>query len=212
VKSKSDQRGRGRRGAIAGKSTAGANRARPAGLGQSTVAAAREGRKPAVTAPGKTKAGKANAKPRTTSDTMRLQRAEARALAVAPGEETAVVGVRRGKRARARKAAVRTAKFGVGQVVRHKHYPFRGVVFDIDPVFASTEEWWLSIPAEVRPKKNQPFYHLLAENDETEYIAYVSEQNLLADESGHPIRHPQLTEFFVDNGDGTYRAVFMSRH
>lgn len=115
-------------------------------------------------------------------------------------------------RAKSRPATMRKAKFGVGQVVRHKLYPFRGVVFDIDPVFASTEEWWLSIPAEIRPKKNQPYYHLLAENDETEYIAYVSEQNLKADNSGAPLRHPQLTEFFIDNGDGTYRAVFMSRH
>ncbi len=143
---------------------------------------------------------------------MKLQRAEARALSVSPVEEQPVPRARRRKASKASKTAVRTAKFAVGQVVRHKHYPFRGVVFDIDPVFASTEEWWLAIPAEVRPKKNQPFYHLLAENDETEYIAYVSEQNLLPDNSGNPIRHPQLAEFFVDNGDGTYRAVFMSRH
>jgi heat shock protein HspQ len=107
---------------------------------------------------------------------------------------------------------VRKAKFGVGQVVRHRVYPFRGVIFDIDPVFANTEEWWLSIPEEARPRKDQPYYHLLAENEETEYIAYVSEQNLLPDTSGQPIRHPQLGELFVDNGDGTYRAVFMHCH
>jgi heat shock protein HspQ len=107
---------------------------------------------------------------------------------------------------------VRKAKFGVGQVVRHRVYPFRGVIFDIDPVFANTEEWWLSISEEARPRKDQPYYHLLAENEETEYIAYVSEQNLLPDTSGQPIRHPQLGELFVDNGDGTYRAVFMHCH
>lgn len=107
---------------------------------------------------------------------------------------------------------MRKAKFGVGQVVRHRVYPFRGVIFDIDPVFANTEEWWLSIPEEARPRKDQPYYHLLAENEETEYIAYVSEQNLLPDTSGQPIRHPQLGELFVDNGDGTYRAVFMHCH
>lgn len=99
----------------------------------------------------------------------------------------------------------RIAKFGIGQVVRHRKYPFRGVVFDVDPVFANTEEWWLSIPEDVRPSKDQPFYHLFAENAETEYVAYVSEQNLLADDSGAPIRHPQVKEQFVRDGDGRYR-------
>ncbi len=99
----------------------------------------------------------------------------------------------------------RQAKFGVGDVVRHRKYPFRGVVFDIDPVFANTEEWWLSIPQEVRPIKEQPFYHLLAENAETEYIAYVSEQNLLPDESGEPLRHPQLNDYFEPDDQGGYR-------
>ncbi len=112
----------------------------------------------------------------------------------------------------AEKEAVREAKFGVGQVVRHRIYPFRGVVFDIDPEFSNTEEWWLSIPEEVRPHKDQPFYHLLAENDDTEYIAYVSEQNLLPDDSGQPIRHPQLGDLFVEDADGTYRAVFLQSH
>ena len=75
----------------------------------------------------------------------------------------------------------RAAKFKIGQVVRHRLYPFRGVIFDVDPTFSNTEEWWLSIPAEVRPTKDQPFYHLFAENAETEYIAYVPsrEANLL---------------------------------
>ena len=89
------------------------------------------------------------------------------------------------------------ARFSVGQVVRHRLYPFRGVIFDIDPTFNNTEEWWLAIPEERRPKKEQPFYHLLAENAETEYIAYVSEQNLLPDESGEPLRHPQIREMFA---------------
>ena len=77
---------------------------------------------------------------------------------------------------------IRNAKYQIGQVVRHRLFPFRGVVFDIDPIFSNTEEWYESIPAEVRPNKDQPFYHLFAENDETEYIAYVSEQNLLPDD------------------------------
>jgi len=81
-------------------------------------------------------------------------------------------------------------------VVRHRIFEFRGVVFDVDPVFSNTEEWWLAIPEEIRPSKDQPYYHLFAENAESEYIAYVSEQNLLADESGEPLRHPQINEFF----------------
>ena len=95
----------------------------------------------------------------------------------------------------------RKAKYKIGQIVRHRVYPFRGVVFDVDPTFSNTEEWWQSIPEEVRPHKDQPFYHLFAENAETEYIAYVSEQNLLPDTSGEPIRHPQVAEMFEQVGD-----------
>ena len=95
-----------------------------------------------------------------------------------------------------------TAKYGIGQVVRHRKYPFRGVVFDVDPVFANTDEWWQAIPEEVRPRKDQPFYHLFAENAETEYVAYVSEQNLLPDTSGDPVRHPRVDEMFVRAQDG----------
>ncbi|KAB2939480.1 MAG: heat shock protein HspQ [Hyphomicrobium sp.] len=104
------------------------------------------------------------------------------------------------------------AKYAVGQVVRHRFYPFRGVVFDIDPEFDNTEEWWLSIPEEIRPHKEQPYYHLLAENAETEYIAYVSEQNLLPDETGQPLRHPQLSELFAEDENGGYRALFLQSH
>jgi heat shock protein HspQ len=104
---------------------------------------------------------------------------------------------------------VRRAKFQVGQVVRHRLYPFRGIIFDIDPIFANTEEWWQAIPEEVRPRKDQPFYHLLAENAETEYIAYVSEQNLLPDSSGTPLRHPQVREMFAVAEDGSYRPLFL---
>jgi heat shock protein HspQ len=102
---------------------------------------------------------------------------------------------------------MRTAKFGIGQVVRHRIFEFRGVVFDVDPVFNNTEEWWLAIPEEIRPSKDQPYYHLFAENAESEYVAYVSEQNLLLDESGEPLRHPQINEFF-DAHDG---AIYVAR-
>lgn len=99
----------------------------------------------------------------------------------------------------------RIAKFGIGEVVRHRKYSFRGIIFDIDPEFANTEDWWLSIPEDVRPRKDQPFYHLFAENEETEYVAYVSEQNLLPDESGEPVRHPEAHEMFELMRDGSYR-------
>jgi heat shock protein HspQ len=99
----------------------------------------------------------------------------------------------------------RIAKYMVGQVVRHRVFPFRGVVFDIDPIFNNTEEWYESIPSEVRPHKDQPFYHLFAENGETEYIAYVSEQNLLPDTSGKPVRHPQVGEVFERDDHGGYK-------
>lgn len=106
----------------------------------------------------------------------------------------------------------RSAKYQIGQVVRHRIYPFRGVVFDVDPIFSNTDEWWLSIPEEIRPAKNQPFYHLFAENEETEYVAYVSEQNLLPDNSGEPVRHPQVSEVFGDLKDGIYRRRNIATH
>jgi heat shock protein HspQ len=107
---------------------------------------------------------------------------------------------------------VRTAKFQIGQVVRHRLFPFRGVIFDVDPEFANTEEWYEAIPAEVRPRKDQPFYHLLAENSETEYVAYVSEQNLLPDTSGEPVRHPQIHTLFTKAPDGSYAPRRQAHH
>ena len=91
-----------------------------------------------------------------------------------------------------------TAKFKIGEIVRHRLFPFRGVIYDVDPQFANTEEWWQAIPENLRPRKDQPFYHLLAENDETHYVAYVSEQNLLPDTSGEPVEHPTVAELFTD--------------
>ena len=99
----------------------------------------------------------------------------------------------------------RQAKFRLGQVVKHRIYPFRGVIFDVDPEFNNTEEWYNSIPAEIRPRKDQPFYHLLAENAQTTYIAYVSEQNLLPDETGKPVQHPQVSDMFGELHDGHYK-------
>jgi heat shock protein HspQ len=97
------------------------------------------------------------------------------------------------------------AKFAIGQVVRHRIFPFRGVIFDVDPMFANSDEWWEAIPEDMRPRKDQPFYHLLAENGESTYVAYVSEQNLLPDESGEPVGHPQTALIFESFDHGAYR-------
>ncbi|PZN47003.1 MAG: heat shock protein HspQ [Proteobacteria bacterium] len=107
---------------------------------------------------------------------------------------------------------MKTAKFSIGQVVRHRLFPFRGVIFDVDPQFANSEEWYKSIPEEIRPSKDQPYYHLLAENSETEYIAYVSEQNLLEDDSAEPIRHPSIREIFEVLPDGRYAPKRQQMH
>ncbi|NRG18827.1 heat shock protein HspQ [Rhizobiales bacterium] len=107
---------------------------------------------------------------------------------------------------------MRTAKFSIGQVVRHRIYPFRGVIFDVDPTFSNTEEWWQAIPEDVRPRRDQPFYHLLAENAETEYVAYVSEQNLIPDDTGEPVRHPQVHDIFDEQPDGSYRPRDVDLH
>ncbi len=97
------------------------------------------------------------------------------------------------------------ARFSIGEVVRHRMFDFRGVIFDIDPVFANSEEWYESIPAEQRPSKDQPFYHLLAENEDSSYVAYVSQQNLLTDEEGGPVDHPGVAQLFEDFAGGKYR-------
>jgi len=100
------------------------------------------------------------------------------------------------------------AKYHLGQIVRHKKHPFRGVVFDVDPEFSNTDEWYAAIPEEARPVKDQPYYHLLAENDQSYYIAYVSEQNLVADTSGDPVDHPDIEDIFGPFENGAYPLQF----
>ena len=104
------------------------------------------------------------------------------------------------------------ARFAVGEVVRHRMFDFRGVVFDVDPVFANSDEWYEAIPEEVRPRKDQPFYHLLAENSENSYIAYVSQQNLLSDEEAGPVSHPAIDGLFEGFRDGRYLLRREHRH
>ncbi len=100
------------------------------------------------------------------------------------------------------------AKYRLGQVVRHKRHPFRGVIFDVDPEFSNSEEWYEAIPEDSRPLKDQPFYHLLAENDQSFYVAYVSEQNLIEDQSGEPVDHPDIPNMFGPFQDGSYPLHF----
>jgi heat shock protein HspQ len=104
------------------------------------------------------------------------------------------------------------ARFSIGDVVRHRLLDFRGVVFDVDPVFNNSEEWYQAIPAAARPSKDQPFYHLLAENSESSYVAYVSQQNLVVDESDEPIEHPAIAGLFTGYEDGRYRLKREHRH
>ena len=104
------------------------------------------------------------------------------------------------------------ARFGIGEIVRHKMFDFRGIIFDVDPVFANSDEWYEAIPEEIRPSKDQPFYHLLAENTEQSYIAYVSQQNLIADESDEPIDHPAIAAYFNGFEDGRYALRPEHRH
>ena len=108
--------------------------------------------------------------------------------------------------------SIASARFGIGEVVRHRLFPFRGVVFDVDPVFANSEEWYAAIPEDVRPPRDQPFYHLLAENSESSYIAYVSQQNLERDESEEPVDHPAIPGIFEPFANGRYALRREHRH
>ena len=107
---------------------------------------------------------------------------------------------------------VATARFAIGDVVKHRLFEFRGVIFDVDPVFANSEEWYEAIPEDVRPRKDQPFYHLLAENSDSSYIAYVSQQNLVVDESDEPVDHPAIDGLFGPLTDGRYPLRREHRH
>jgi len=104
------------------------------------------------------------------------------------------------------------ARFAIGEVVRHRLFEFRGVIFDVDPVFANSDEWYEAIPEDVRPRKDQPFYHLLAENADSNYVAYVSQQNLEPDESDEPVDHPAIAGIFDGYSDGRYSLRREHRH
>jgi heat shock protein HspQ len=109
-------------------------------------------------------------------------------------------------------ASVITARFGIGELVKHRLLDFRGVIFDVDPEFANSDEWYEAIPEAIRPHKDQPFYHLLAENSESSYVAYVSQQNLIADDEGEPIDHPAIGGLFDGFAQGRYTLKPQHRH
>lgn len=106
----------------------------------------------------------------------------------------------------------REAKFRIGQVVRHRVFPFRGLIYDVDPVFDNTDEWYEAIPLSMRPLKDQPFYHLYAQNEQSTYEAYVSEQNLLIDDTEEPLQHPMVLRDFARDADGSYHAKRLLTH
>ena len=107
---------------------------------------------------------------------------------------------------------ISTARFSIGEVVRHRLLDFRGVIFDVDPAFDNSEEWYEAIPEAMRPAKDQPFYHLLAENEDTSYIAYVSQQNLVLDDEGEEVVHPAIPTIFEGFEPGRYRLRPERRH
>lgn len=85
------------------------------------------------------------------------------------------------------------AKFSVGQMVHHRLFNYRGVVFDVDAEFAGSDEWYGRM-AQSRPPKEAPWYHILV--DGSEDVTYVAERNLEADLIGTPIHHPDLGVHF----------------
>lgn len=109
-------------------------------------------------------------------------------------------------------SAIPLARFAIGEVVRHRLLDFRGVIFDVDPQFANSQEWYEAIPEGMRPSKDQPFYHLLAENTESSYVAYVSQQNLVPDDSEEPIDHPAIGTLFDRFDEGRYLLRPEHRH
>ena len=108
--------------------------------------------------------------------------------------------------------SIPSARFAIGDVVRHRIFDFRGVIFDVDPEFSNSDEWYEAIPEAIRPSKDQPFYHLLAENAETTYVAYVSQQNLAPDDTDEPVDHPEIGTMFDGLEGGRYQLRPERRH
>ncbi len=95
------------------------------------------------------------------------------------------------------------AKFFPGQLIHHLRFDYRGVVVDVDADFQGTEEWY-EMMARSKPPKDKPWYHVLV--DDADHMTYVAEQNLEADSTHNPIKHPALGQFFASFENGTYVA------
>ena len=93
------------------------------------------------------------------------------------------------------------AKFAVGQLVHHRLFDYRGVIFDVDPVFSGSDEWYEQV-ARSRPPKDRPWYHVLVHGAGHE--TYVAERNLEPDSTEEPIEHPELSDYFGDFRNGAY--------
>jgi heat shock protein HspQ len=93
------------------------------------------------------------------------------------------------------------AKFSVGQLIRHQLFNYRGVVVDVDPCFMLSDDWYEKM-ALTRPPRNAPWYRVLV--DQAVHETYVAERNLQADDSGEPVRHPELDQHFSAFRDGRY--------
>ena len=94
-----------------------------------------------------------------------------------------------------------SAKFQVGQVIHHRRFDYRGVIVDVDATFQGSEAWYQAM-AQSRPPKDKPWYHVLVHR--AEHMTYVAERNLEADESGEPIVHPVLDQYFDGLREGLY--------
>jgi heat shock protein HspQ len=102
--------------------------------------------------------------------------------------------------------AISHARFGIGDIVRHRSLRLSRRDLRRRSVFANSEEWYQAIPEDIRPRKDQPFYHLLAENGREQLHAYVSQQNLLVDDSEEPVDHPEIAGMFDAFAEGRYRV------
>ncbi len=96
------------------------------------------------------------------------------------------------------------AKFAIGELVEHRLFDYRGVIFDVDPSFQLTDEWY-EVVARSRPPKDKPWYHVMVHD--AVHATYVAEQNLAHDSSADPISHPMLEHFFTGFENGRYVAT-----
>jgi len=96
------------------------------------------------------------------------------------------------------------AKLNIGQLVHHKLFGYRGVIYDVDPEFMLTDEWYENV-ARSRPPKDEPWYRVLVDNELQE--TYVAQQNLEPATDLSPIRHPFLEDCFSSFENGHYRRM-----